>query len=145
VDDRNREVTQSGSEARSALARAVAVGDASGVSALYTEDAWLLAPAATPIRGSNAIERYWQTGVDAGVRELALKPVAIATHHDVAYELGRYALAIESEGQKFAGHGDYVLVHERQDDGSWLWAVEMFNPDADPRTASANETPRREK
>src|SRR5512146_468617 len=115
-------------EARMAFAAALRRGDAAALSSLYTEEAWLLAPAAAPIRGRTAIERYWQAGVDAGVKDVALDPVTIDARGTVAFEVGRYALAIESDGPA-ADRGDYLLVHERQDDGSWRWAVEMFNPD----------------
>ena len=115
--------------AHRAFATALRRGDAAAVSALYTESAWLLAPAAAPIRGRTAIEQYWQTGVDAGVRDVDLEPVRFETRRDVIYELGRYAVAVERDGP-VADRGDYLLVHERQDDGSWRWAVEMFNPDA---------------
>jgi ketosteroid isomerase-like protein len=126
IDD----VTRAGSEARAAFAEALRRGDASAAGSLYTRDARMLAPAAPPIRGRDEIERYWQTGVDAGVRDVALELVSIDSHDRVAYELGRYALALDSEDGEVVDRGDYLLVHERQDDGSWRWAVEMFKSDA---------------
>jgi hypothetical protein len=35
-----------------------------------------------------------------------------------------------AESGPVVDRGKYLLVHERQDDGSWRRAVEMFNPDA---------------
>jgi len=32
-----------------------------------------------------------------------------------------------------------LLVHERQEDGSWRWAVETFNPDTPPESAGGRE------
>ena len=112
------------------FASAVARGDVSALADLYTDDARLLAPAAPPIIGREAIEQYWQTGIDAGVRGVELELVGIKSHRGVAYELGRYAIALDDERKTIVDRGDYLLVHERQDDGSWRWAVEMFNPDA---------------
>ena len=126
IDD----VTRAGSEARTAFVEALRRGDSSAAGSLYTSDARMLAPAAPPIRGRDAIERYWQTGVDAGVREIELELVAIDSHDRIAYELGRYALVLDSQDGQVVDRGDYLLVHERQDDGSWRWAVEMFNSDA---------------
>ena len=100
------------------------------MAALYTEDARLLAPAAPPILGRDAIERYWRTGLDSGVREIELELVEIENRYGIAYELGRYALAVDGEQGRVVDRGDYLVVHERQNDGSWRWAVEMFNPDA---------------
>ena len=33
-----------------------------------------------------------------------------------------------AEGIAVVERGKYVRIHELQADGSWLWAVEMFNP-----------------
>ena len=46
-------------------------------------------------------------------------------------------------GAPIVDSGTYLLVHERQDDGSWRWAVEMFNPDAPPVTAGRAKEGRR--
>jgi ketosteroid isomerase-like protein len=126
VDD----LTRAGSQARAEFAAAVRRGDAAAASELYTSDARLLAPAAPPIRGRLAIERYWQTGVSAGMRDVELELVTIESRGAVAYELGRYAVQLDEAGTRVVDRGDYLLVHERQDDGSWRWSVEMFNPDA---------------
>lgn len=134
VDD----LTRAGSNARAAFVAAVGRGDVEAVAALYTEDARLLAPAAPPILGRRAIEQYWRTGLDSGVHEIELELVEIESRYGVAYELGRYALAVHDEHGRIIDRGDYLVVHERQDDGSWRWAVEMFNPDA-PRARPDGE------
>jgi ketosteroid isomerase-like protein len=126
------DVTRAGSRARGTFIDAISRGDAVEASSLYTDDARLLAPAAPPIRGRLAIERYWRTGVEAGVHDVELELVAIEARDRIAYELGRYAIAVDGEGRDVVDRGDYLLVHERQDDGSWRWSVEMFNPDAPP-------------
>lgn len=123
-------LTRAGSTARAAFAAAIGRGDVEALAALYTEDARLLAPAAPPILGRSAIEQYWRTGLASGVREIELELVEIENRYGIAYELGRYALAVDAEHGRVIDRGDYLLIHERQDDGSWRWAVEMFNPDA---------------
>jgi ketosteroid isomerase-like protein len=124
------DVETAGSAARAAFAAALHAGEAAVISALYAQDARLLAPAAPPIRGRAAIERFWQAGVDTGLKSGELEAAALERGDGVAYELGRYTLAVESDDGTVVDRGDYLLVHERQDDGSWRWAVEMFNPDA---------------
>jgi ketosteroid isomerase-like protein len=126
VDD----LTRAGSNARAAFVAAVRSGDATAASELYTRDARLLAPSSPPIRGRHAIEQYWQTGVSAGMCDVELELVTIETRGSIAYELGRYAVRVDDGGAMVVDRGDYLLVHERQEDGSWRWAVEMFNPDA---------------
>jgi ketosteroid isomerase-like protein len=133
------DVTRAGSQARASFVDALRQGDAAVVSSLYTENARLLAPAAPPIRGRRAIERYWQTGLEAGIHDVEFQLVAIEAHGRIAYELGRYALAVDSDGGGVVDRGDYLFVHEQQDDGSWRWSVEMLNPDVPTFRATERE------
>jgi uncharacterized protein (TIGR02246 family) len=127
VDEEERAI----GTAREAFAAALRAGDARAASCLYSEDARLLAPSAEPIKGRAAIEGYWQTGVEAGVSQVGLEVVELRLQERLAYEIGRYTLQLEGEdGSAVVDRGTYFLVHEQQDDGSWQWAVEMFNPDA---------------
>ena len=123
----HEDVAGAGSEARRTFAAALRRGDAAAASSLYTDDAWLLAPAAAPIRGRGAIEQYWQAGVDAGVKRGA-QARDDRNEGKLAYGSGATRSRSDAKARE-ADRGDYLLVHERQDDGSWRWAVEMFNPD----------------
>jgi uncharacterized protein (TIGR02246 family) len=110
--------------------RAVREGDAAGAAAVYERRARLLPPVAAPLEGRDAIASYWQAGVDAGLVAAELEPSELRHFDGVAYEIGRYSLRLEpADGPAVIDSGAYVLVHLRQDDGSWRWAVEMFNPD----------------
>jgi uncharacterized protein (TIGR02246 family) len=118
-------------ESRAAFVAALARADAAAACAVYTDDARLLAPSAEVIHGREAIERFWQAGIDSGVTAVALDVLEVARGIGLAYEIGRYALWLDSGGDE-AERGAYVLVHERQTDGSWRRAVEMFNPQRPP-------------
>jgi len=114
-----------------AFVEAVRSGDAEAAAAVYASGARLLPPVAAPLEGREAIASYWQAGVDAGLVEAALEARELRRFDGVAYEVGRYSLRLEpADGATVVDRGAYVLVHERQGDGSWHWAVEMFNPDA---------------
>jgi len=116
---------------REAFVEAVRSGDAEAAAAVYASGARLLPPVAAPLEGREAIASYWQAGVDAGLVEAALEARELRRFDGVAYEVGRYSLRLEpADGATVVDRGAYVLVHERQGDGSWRWAVEMFNPDA---------------
>jgi ketosteroid isomerase-like protein len=119
--------------ARSAFVTALQSGDARAAAALYADDARLLAPSAGLIEGRAAIAAFWQAGIGAGIAEVELEKLETERDGSVAWEIGRYALRLEpAEGASVVDRGKYVLVHRRQDDGSWLRAVEMFNPDSPP-------------
>lgn len=108
-------------------------GDAQAAASVYAEDARLLAPSAELLHGRDAIEAFWRAGVDAGVVDVEQETLELELHDGFAYEIGRYALRLEPAGAAIVvDRGRYVLVHERQADGSWRRAVEMFNPDGPP-------------
>ena len=134
MDPRDRQVdTPDGGigEAQAAFVGALECGDATSASASYTPDARLLAPSAELFRGRAAIERFWKAGVDTGISEVRLETLELVRRSGFAYEIGRYALSLRpADGIPLVDRGKYLRVHEQQADGSWLWAVEMFNPDA---------------
>lgn len=119
--------------ARDAFVGALQSGDAKAASASYTPDARLLAPSAALFRGREAIERFWRAGVETGISEVQLETLELVRLNGLAYEIGRYELGLTPpDGIPVVDRGKYVRVHEQQADGSWLWAVEMFNPDVPP-------------
>ena len=117
--------------AREAFIGALEGGDAKAACASYTPNARLLAPSAELFRGREEIERFWRAGVDTGISDVELETIELVQVNGFAYEIGRYALRLRPpQGTPVVDRGKYVRVHEQQPDGSWLWAVEMFNPAA---------------
>ena len=116
-----------------AFVEAVREGDAEAAAAVFAAGARLLPPTTGAVEGREAIASYWRTGVEAGLVDAVLEACDVRRFEDVVYEIGRYRMRLEpAEGPAVVDRGGYVLVHERQDDGSWRWAVEMFNPDLPP-------------
>lgn len=121
-------------ESRLSFVAAVRRGDAKAAADVYCLDARLLAPSAELMQGRETIQAFWETGVAAGVSDVAMEPLEVERSDGLAYEIGRYRLQVRAaDGDAvIVDRGKYVLVHERQHDGSWKWAVEMFNPDLPP-------------
>lgn len=118
-------------EARDAFVAALERGDVHAASKVYVEGARLLAPSAEIIEGRAAIEAFWSAGLRMGIRAVELEVLDVEQDEGLACEFGRYLLRLEPrEGGSVVDRGQYVLVHRRQQDGTWLRAVEMFNPDA---------------
>ena len=114
-----------------AFAAALRCGDAAGAAALYADDAVLLPPSADAIEGRKAIAAFWRAGVDAGITEVEFVAELERRQDGLAVEIGRYVISLTpAEGASVADRGRYVLVHQRQPDGSWRYSAEMFNPDA---------------
>ncbi|HYI22973.1 MAG TPA: DUF4440 domain-containing protein [Candidatus Limnocylindrales bacterium] len=112
------------------FAGAIARGDSLAASSSYTSDALLQPPNAVAVAGRDAIAAFWRAGLDSGVRDIELTPSSERVHEGFAFELGVYVMRIETpEADSVVDRGRYLLVHERQADGSWLYAVEMLSPD----------------
>lgn len=124
---------------RAVFADALNHGDAKAVASVYADTARLLAPSAELIEGRDAIEAFWQTGLDAGVAHVELEAAEVHSQDRMAYEIGRYVLRLHPGADgTVVDRGRYVLVLEQAADGSWRRAVEMFNPEtprAGPRGA----------
>ena len=128
--------------AREDFVEALRAGDATAASAVYAADAKLLAPWADVFAGREAIAAFWRAGLDAGIAGIELEELTVAGGEGLAWEIGRYALHLEpADGRPVVDRGKYLVVHELQKDGSWRWAVEMFNPDAPPARSSGVEAP----
>lgn len=119
-------------------------GDVATVAAAYTEDARLLAPSAEVLTGREAITRFWQAGIDAGVDAIELRMTEVSFEADaaIAYEIGRYALLLDvSGGERLIDRGRYLLVYRLEPDGQWRRAVETFNPDIGSTPAGQERDP----
>ena len=112
---------------------ALRAGDAVAASAVYADDATLLAPAADVLHGRSAIERFWRTGVETGIERVELVVLHLEQRGDVVFEVGQYALHLTPEsGGPVVDRGRYLVVHRLEPDGLWRRAAEMFSPDPLP-------------
>lgn len=119
--------------ARLAFEEALRSGDAAAAAELYAEDATLVAPAAAVVRGRDAIERFWRTGVETGIEQFEHRVHGVSRRGDVAFEVGEYALRVAPEtGTPVVDRGRYLIVHCVDADGRWRRAAEMFSPDRLP-------------
>lgn len=117
-------------DARAAFVAAMGAGRPGDAAANYAPDARLLAPAAQVIGGRDAIEAFWRAGLEAGVSGIDLQPLEVDCRDGAVYEIGRYTLRVAvAEGDTAEESGSYLLVHRKQADGSWAWAIETFSPD----------------
>jgi uncharacterized protein (TIGR02246 family) len=108
-------------------------GDAAAVAAVYEPDGRLLPPNTEAQQGSAAIEAFWKGVIDAGVRGVLLETDTLDERDDLAVEVGRYTLRTAPDGAgDVVDVGKYVVMHRRQPDGSWRYAVDIFNSNRPP-------------
>ncbi len=91
-------------------------GDAAGVARLYTASAQLLPAHSDFVNGTTAIQRFWQTVMDMGVKEAVLETLEVESHGETAHEVGRYTMT--TGGGQVADAGKYLVVW-KQEGGAW--------------------------
>ena len=116
---------------RGELAAAVKAGDASAVAALYTEGAVLMPPYERPATGKRAIEAWFQANFDQSTAELALLALEVQVAGDRAFERGTYRekLTPKAGGEPTQDDGKYMVILQKQAEGSWKLALDIWNSD----------------
>lgn len=109
-------------------------GDAAGVAALYTDDAYFLSPNADIIQGRDAIRNAVQGLIDAKLSNVDFTSVSVGVNGDLAYEVGRYKLSLHPAGtpQPVTDEGKYLIILKKQADGAWKIIADIFNTSQPP-------------
>ena len=111
--------------------KAAAAKDSRAIAALYAESATLLPPGMPPIKGRQNIQTFWQGFLDAGASDARITQNAIRGAEPFFYDIGQYsAMMPQPTGGTAPGTGRYLVVWERQSDGTLKIAADMFGPDA---------------
>jgi uncharacterized protein (TIGR02246 family) len=114
------------------FAEAFKRGDIAGVAALYTADARLMPPDAPMMSGTEAIEAFWQAAMKMGIKEATLESIDVESSDgsDLATEIGKFTLSIETPGgERVAQTGKYIVLWKRED-GTWKLHADIWNTNA---------------
>lgn len=103
---------------------AAAKGDGAGLAALYAADGQVLPAGSDPVKGAQAIQKFWQGALDSGIAEVGLKTIDIFGHGPTATEVGQYEL--HDKAGKVLDHGKYIVVW-RHEGGKWKLLRDMFS------------------
>ncbi len=105
-------------------------GDLAALVDIYTEDAKILPPNQEMVSGKRAIQEFWKTAMNMGVRRINLEPAEVDYDGNVGYERGVSTVTIQPEGgREMTQRGKYLVALKRQADGSWKVAVDIWNSD----------------
>jgi ketosteroid isomerase-like protein len=110
--------------ANAQFSAAAAKGDGAGLAALYTADGQVLPAGSDPIRGTDAIQKFWQGALDSGIAGIGLKTLEVFGHGPTVTEIGQYELRDKSG--KLLDHGKYIVVW-RHEGGQWKLLRDMFS------------------
>jgi ketosteroid isomerase-like protein len=106
----------------------VANRDAAALASLYTENARFMPPGMEPCEGRAQTQSAMQQLLDMGARSLDVEPLEVVEAGNLTIEYGHYRLGIEPEGSEaITDLGKYIVVHQRQADGSTKILYDIFN------------------
>jgi uncharacterized protein (TIGR02246 family) len=107
---------------------AVRKGDAAAIAALYSDDATILPPDSEMIQGKQAIQAFWDGGLNSGIKDAVLTAVSVTAAGDYAFEIGKARLTIQPSGQEaMEQEVKYVVVWKKSAMGSWQLHVDIWN------------------
>ena len=110
--------------ANAVFSAAAAKGDGAGMAALYVAEGQVMPAGSEPIRGTAAIQKFWQGALDSGIAGVGLKTLEVFAQGATATEVGQYEL--RDKAGKVLDHGKYVVVW-RHESGKWKLLRDMFS------------------
>jgi ketosteroid isomerase-like protein len=81
-------------------------GDAAALAASYTADGQLLPPHSDIITGKQAIEAFWQSAMDMGIKQIQLESLNVEGEGHTAYDVGKVTLGIGVSNALFKPRAD---------------------------------------
>lgn len=103
-------------------------GDAAKLASLFTDDALILPPDASEIRGQEAIQALWQSWFDAGITNVAIQTRSVEGAGNLAYEVGDFTAAVpDGSGGTIQVTGNFVVVWKKDASGEWKYHIDTWN------------------
>ncbi len=98
--------------------------DAEGIGKHYTDSGRLIPAKGDLVKGTEAIQAYWQAFMDMGIKPAKLETVELEGSGDTAVEVGRYILG--GEGGQVFDKGKYMAIW-KQEGVQWKLHREIWN------------------
>jgi uncharacterized protein (TIGR02246 family) len=113
------------------FASAITTGDTAAMQSIYTDDAVVMPQGMPAVRGRAAMSQY-----NAGmfsmftVSNASFSTTELIVAGDYAIETGVYRMTMKPKtGPALPDTGKYISIWQRQSDGSWKMARDIFNSD----------------
>jgi ketosteroid isomerase-like protein len=110
--------------ANAEFSAAAAKGDGAALAALYAADGQVMPAGSDPIKGTDAIKKFWQGALDSGIAGIGLTTLEVYGHGPTATEVGQYEL--RDKTGKVLDHGKFIVVW-RHEGGKWKLLRDMFS------------------
>lgn len=102
--------------------------DIEALAALHTNNVTVMAPYRKTVKGQEGLKSWLRDDLNMGASELILSTTTVEQHGSIAYEIGKFSLTINPEGQDtIKDEGNYIVIWQNQPSGEWLYHVDIFN------------------
>ncbi|MCK9249901.1 MAG: nuclear transport factor 2 family protein [Solirubrobacteraceae bacterium] len=121
-------------EVQQAIVRAIEERDADAFAELYAPDGALLPPDGSVHAGRDAVRAAFAGMLAEGFAKQTVVDPRLVVDDGLAVEEGRAVAEFHKDGEVVVGRCNYLIVHRRQRDGSWLMERDMWTaiPDDAP-------------
>jgi ketosteroid isomerase-like protein len=113
-------------------------GDAAGAASLYATKAKLLPPNAPEVSGREAIQKFWQSTIEAGVRGLKITTVEAEGQISGGTEVSTWE-ALDKDG-KVLDRGKAIVIW-KVEQGQWRLYRDIWNSDGPAAASSSAPAP----
>jgi len=122
------QIRKSIEEANAKYSEAFQESNLAGVVAGFTDDAIMVPPDGELVKGKQAIEEFYNSFFQMGIKEIVLTTVELEGSGDTAYEIGKVKFRIQPDGQAaIPDSAKYLVIWKRQADGTWKVHVDIWN------------------
>ena len=109
----------------SGVADGVNAGDAAAVASNYADDAAIHPPGAKRLDGKQAIQAYWQAGIDAGLSDVSIVATSVDVHGQTSVSVGTLSGKMGDADLV----GKYIVIGKKTGAG-WKIHHDIWNFDA---------------
>ena len=119
------------------------MADAAKVASLYAADAVVMPTHQPMITGRDAIENYNKAFFDMFNATITITPVETKVFGDRALDRGTYTIQLtpKAGGSPMMDEGKYLVLMQRQSDGSWKLTHDIDNTNLPLTPATAQAAP----
>lgn len=114
------------------FAKFLTARDAAATANLYDENASILPPNESIIKGRANIQQYWQAVIDANLIDGSVKTIDAKSDGKLGYEIGSYVMRFKTDkGDTIVDKGKYTEVLKLDSaSGKWMAIYGMWSSDS---------------
>ncbi len=122
------------SDLRAREVAAAEAGDVEKLLAVRTDDFVAMPPGQPPVRGKADVRVFLEGMFNTVTVQESVVSEQLIVAGDWAYDRGIFTgtATVQESGDHIALDGKYLWIAERQADGSWLYAVQMWSDNQPP-------------